>query len=55
MIRLTFILSIVLLVSGFSMAAQQAWSLEDCLQYAMENNIQIKQSVLQTEYNENLL
>ncbi len=35
--------------------AQQAWSLESCIQYAMENNIQIKQRVLNTEYNENLV
>lgn len=35
--------------------AQQAWSLEDCIAYAMENNISIKQSVLGTEYNENAL
>jgi len=55
MIRKSIIFSIVLLATGFSLAAQQAWSLEDCLQYAMENNIQIKQSVLNTEYNENLL
>ena len=55
MIRKSIILSIILLATGFSLAAQQAWSLEDCLQYAMENNIQIKQSVLNTEYNENLL
>jgi len=55
MIRKSIILSIVLLATGFSVAAQQAWSLENCLQYAMENNIQIKQSVLNTEYNENLL
>jgi outer membrane protein len=55
MIRLTIILSLVLLAWFSSTAAQNAWSLEDCLQYAMENNIQIKQSVLQTEYNENLL
>ena len=55
MIRKSIILSFVLLVTGFSLAAQQAWSLEKCLQYAMENNIQIKQSVLNTEYNENLL
>lgn len=55
MIRKSIILSIVLLATGFSLAAQQAWSLEKCLQYAMENNIQIKQSVLNTEYNENLL
>jgi len=55
MIRKSIILSLTLVTLGFSLAAQQAWSLEDCLQYAMENNIQIKQSVLTTEYNENLL
>lgn len=55
MIRHKFIFSFVLLGWVFSLAAQQIWSLEDCLRYAMENNIQIKQSVLQTEYNENLL
>jgi outer membrane protein len=55
MIRKSIILSFALLAMGFSLAAQQAWSLEDCLRYAMENNIQIKQTVLQTEYNENLL
>ncbi|RLD89516.1 MAG: hypothetical protein DRJ29_16485 [Bacteroidetes bacterium] len=55
MIRKSVILSFVLLAMGLSLAAQQAWSLENCLQYAMENNIQIKQSVLNTEYNENLL
>src|SRR5210317_715705 len=55
MIRKSIILSICLLIMGFSLSAQQAWSLEDCLRYAMENNIQIKQQVLQTEYNENLL
>lgn len=55
MIRKSIILSFVLLTIGFSLAAQQPWSLEDCIQYAMENNIQIKQSILNTEYNENLL
>lgn len=55
MIRKSIILSIALLALGLSLKAQQAWSLEDCLQYAMENNIQIKQQVLQTEYNENVL
>jgi len=55
MIRKSIILSLALLAMGFSLSAQQAWSLEYCLQYAMENNIQIKQSVLTTEYNENLL
>lgn len=55
MIRKSIGFSIVMLVLGFSLAAQQPWSLEKCIQYAMENNIQIKQSVLNTEYNENLL
>ena len=55
MIRKAIILSIVLLCAVMTGMAQQAWSLEKCIQYAMENNIQIKQSVLNTEYNENLL
>jgi outer membrane protein len=55
MIRKSIILSLGLLTWILSLSAQQAWSLEDCLQYAMENNIQIKQQVLNTEYNENLL
>jgi len=55
MIRKSIILSLALLAMGLSLSAQQAWSLEDCLRYAMENNITIKQSVLTTEYNENLL
>ncbi len=55
MIRKSILLSMALLTVGFALRAQQPWSLEDCIQYAMENNIQIKQSVLNTEYNENLL
>jgi len=55
MIHKSILLSIGMLTIGLSLAAQQPWSLEDCIQYAMENNIQIKQSVLNTEYNENLL
>jgi outer membrane protein len=42
-------------IGVLSIFAQQAWTLEDCIKYAMENNIQIKQSVLNTEYNENLV
>jgi len=55
MIYKSILLSIGMLTTGFFLAAQQPWSLENCIQYAMENNIQIKQSVLNTEYNENLL
>ena len=55
MIRKAIILSIIMLGVAITGMAQEAWSLEKCIQYAMENNIQIKQSVLNTEYNENLL
>ena len=55
MIYKSIILSLAWLAIGFSLSAQKAWTLEDCIQYAMENNIQIKQAVLTTEYNENLL
>lgn len=35
--------------------AQKIWSLEDCILYAFENNISIKQQALNTRYNDNLL
>ena len=40
--------------SGISFS-QKVWSLEDCIRYAIENNIQIKQQVIQTEYQKNAL
>jgi len=55
MIRKITMLLVLVTGTGFSLFAQEPWSLEKCIQYAMENNIQIKQSVLNTEYNENLL
>jgi outer membrane protein len=55
MIRKLIMLSLVLIGTGLSLSAQEPWSLEVCIQYAMENNILIKQSVLTTEYNQNLL
>ncbi len=55
MFKRAFFTSLVFLGAVVSGPAQKAWSLEDCVQHAMENNIQIKQSVLNTEYNENLL
>jgi outer membrane protein len=50
-------ISLVFLFFGVLLQGQlqHEWSLEDCIQYAMENNIRIKQTVLNTEYNENLL
>lgn len=43
----TFFLAIALSVS--TVFAQKVWTLEDCINYALENNIQIKQSKLQIE------
>lgn len=34
---------------------QKGWSLEECIKYAIENNIQIKQQVIQTEVQQNSL
>jgi outer membrane protein len=46
-ISLLFIVSIV--ISGNVAAQQKIWALEDCINYAIENNIQIKQSELATK------
>ncbi|NQU51115.1 MAG: TolC family protein [Bacteroidetes bacterium] len=44
----------VLLVSTLSSGnAQNTWSLQKCIDYALENNIQIKQQALSTQYGEN--
>ncbi|MDA3821708.1 MAG: TolC family protein [Bacteroidales bacterium] len=48
------VISFLLIISG-SFAQEQSWSLEDCINYAMENNLMIKQTVLNTEYNKNIL
>jgi outer membrane protein len=34
---------------------QKVWSLEECIKYAIQNNIQIKQQVIQTEVQQNSL
>lgn len=40
---------------GLIFSQQKVWSLEDCIKYAIENNIQIKQQVIQTEVQKNSL
>ncbi|MCB8994712.1 MAG: TolC family protein [Bacteroidales bacterium] len=35
--------------------SQEPWSLEQCVNYALQHNIQIKQQTLNTEYNSNVL
>ena len=39
----------------FSVSAQEQWSLERCINYALENNIQIKTQELNVELNNNQL
>ncbi|MFC2112115.1 TolC family protein, partial [Bacteroidota bacterium] len=51
--KLLFLLLIMMFFARVQ--SQNIWSLEDCILYAIENNISIKQQVLSTNYNENLL
>jgi outer membrane protein len=49
------ILFCLIFPQGFIFAQQKAWSLEYCIKYAIENNIQIKQQAVQTAVQENSL
>ncbi|MDA3890468.1 MAG: TolC family protein [Salinivirgaceae bacterium] len=58
MMNTKYIKTIVLLGIGFIFCAfqsnaQEKWSLEKCVQHAIENNIQIKQQALNVNYREN--
>jgi outer membrane protein len=49
-------LLILLIISQLTLSAQQkVWTLEECIGYAIDNNIQIKQQVVQTEAQKNTL
>jgi outer membrane protein len=50
-----FILAILLSAQGILFSQQKEWPLEECIKYAIDNNIQIKQQVLQTRFQENTL
>ena len=52
---LALFLVMILLGSAFSGRAQNTWTLQKCIDYALENNIQIKQQALGTDYNKNLV
>ncbi len=47
--------SIVFILGGITSNAQNVWSLQKCIDYALENNIQIKQQQLNTDYYETQL
>lgn len=50
-----FLFTGLLIISSFALKSEKFFSLEDCINYALENNIQIKQQKLQAQvYNNNL-
>jgi outer membrane protein len=58
MIQVKYFISIVafLLFCQYNvLSAQKIWKLEDCINYAFDNNLQIKQQILNTRYNSNIL
>ena len=50
---LALFIGILLVGSSYNSVAQNVWSLQQCIDYALENNIQIKQQSLNTNYSEN--
>ncbi len=53
--RYIFLLIVLLTFSVTGRSQEKKWSLEDCIQYAIENNIQIKQQELNSRLSENAL
>lgn len=53
--KFSAILIIISVIFPAVTGQENTWSLEDCIQYAMENNISIKQTTLNTVYGENNL
>jgi len=52
---LIFIFTGLLSSQGLIFSQQKVWSLEDCIKYAIDNNLQIKQQDIQTKYQKNTL
>jgi outer membrane protein len=52
---LFFITACLFLFQGSIIAQEKVWSLQDCIKYAIENNIQIKQQAIQTQVQKNSL
>lgn len=56
MIRTIFTITYLLFTTLFvTVQAQEIWSLQKCIDYALDNNIKIKQRVITTEYQQNQL
>jgi outer membrane protein len=55
MIKRNVFIFLIAFTLSFSMAAQEKWSLERCIDYALENNLQIKLQELNTRVSQNVL
>ncbi|MCF8370852.1 MAG: TolC family protein [Bacteroidales bacterium] len=51
----TLLLAWSFLIIPLVSMSQEAWTLEQCIDYALEHNIQVKQQALNTEYSKNTL
>lgn len=51
----TLFTAILLMLLCFISGAQETWSFQQCVDYAMDNNILVKQQELNTQYTENAL
>ena len=52
---LTFILAGLLASQGLIISQQKVWTLEECIRYAIDNNIQIKQQAIKAKVQKNSL
>jgi outer membrane protein len=51
--KVILFLCFVILLGFIPAKAQKVWSLEECINYALENNLQIKRQELNVQYNKN--
>ncbi len=52
---LIFVLLFIVALPSILYSQEKVWTLEECILYAIDNNIQIKQQVIQTNYQKNAL
>lgn len=56
MIRIISTISVLfILVLSTNLQAQEVWGLQKCIDYALQNNIKIKQGIIATQYQQNQL
>jgi len=52
--KITAAITLLFSVTAGLIAQEKTWSLEDCINYALENNITVKQTELNSQYNKNI-